>query len=175
MKTDIIDNDLIAASKNAAQYFKKKTEGGPAPDLDLFEFAYQLGAQAIRNTEVINDALYMLMVSDLSSHTFKNCADAVINSIRDIPGGHEFTGSIGHPPADCSDEEYLKTPGVADSPFVIGDVHMRNDTEVWGWLRFADSPIGKRARSIYAKGGRFSIRMAESHSGVEIIGWDLVN
>jgi len=171
MKT--IDKDIRNAAKDAAQYFKMKTEGGPAPDLELFEFAYRLGAQAVRNTEVVKDARYMVVLTDFTRSTFNHCRHLIVDAASNLQG-MTFRGAIGHPAPGCSDDEYLAMPSGGWEAFTVSDVRVKGDSECWGVVQFADSPIGKAARTIYTKGGRFSVRSVEREGSVEIITWDLV-
>ncbi len=168
MKT--IDEDIRDAAKDATQYFEKKTGRKPSPE---FEFAYHLGAQAVRNTEVIKDALYLVMLTDFTRSTFNHCRPLIIDAASNLQG-MSFQGAIGHPDPECSDEEYLTMPGSGHEAFTVTDVMVKGDSECWGVVQFADSPIGKAARTIYAKGGRFSVRSVEREDSVRIITWDLV-
>jgi hypothetical protein len=51
---------------------------------------------------------------------------------------------------------------------------MRPESKCWGTVRFTDTLVGKRARLIYVKGGRFSVRSVDRGNLVEIVTWDLV-
>lgn len=172
-KMKAIDENICNAAKNAVQYFKMKTEGGPAPDLKLFEFAYQKGAQAVRNTEVVKDALYLVMLTDFTRFTFNHCRHLIIDAASNLQG-MTFRGAIGHPGSECTDDEYLTMPIGGHEAFTVFDVIVKDNSECWGVVQFADSPIGKAACTIYAKGGRYSVRSVERESSVEIITWDLV-
>ena len=123
--------------------------------------------------EYSKDECYTIELSDFTQPNFSHIHALIITAACHL-GDSVLRGSIGHPHADCTDEDYLSMPCDSETPFTISNVHMRPGSKCWGTVRFTDTPVGKRARLIYMQGGRFSVRSVDRGSAVEIVTWDLV-
>ena len=120
-----------------------------------------------------SDECYITELSDFTQPKFGHIRTLITIAAYHL-GDSVLRGSIGHPHADCTDEDYLSMPCDSETPFTISNVHMRHGSKCWGTVRFTDTPVAKRARLIYTQGGRFSVRSVDRGSAVEIVTWDLV-
>ena len=123
--------------------------------------------------EYSKDECYTIELSDFTQPKFGHIRTLITIAAYHL-GDSVLRGSIGHPHADCTDEDYLSMPCDSETPFTISNVHMRPGSKCWGTVRFTDTLVGKRARMIYVKGGRFSVRSVDRGNLVEIVTWDLV-
>lgn len=117
-----------------------------------------------------------VLLTDFSKDRFnytEESMQAQVGKLKD----ETLYGRIGHPPADCSDEEFFGLPGGDARAFKITNVQLLG-MQCYGTVVFEDSVTGRTAKNMFKMGSRFSIRAAASDFGPfsvleKIVTWDL--
>lgn len=117
-----------------------------------------------------------VLLTDFSEDRFNYTEESVQAQVGELKG-ETLYGRIGHPPADCSDEEFFGLPGGDARAFKITNVQLLG-MQCYGTVIFEDSVTGQTAKNMFKMGSRFSIRAAASDFGPfsvleKIVTWDL--
>ena len=117
-----------------------------------------------------------VLLTDFSRDRFNYTEESLQEQIE-LLNGKTLHGRIGHPPADCSDEEFFSLSKGDATAFKISNVQLLG-MQCYGTVVFEDSVTGRTAKNMFKMGSRFSIRAADSNFGPfsvleKIVTWDL--
>jgi hypothetical protein len=117
-----------------------------------------------------------VLLTDFSRDRFNYTEESVQDQVGELKD-ETLYGRIGHPSADCSDEEFFSLPDGDARAFKITNVQLLG-MQCYGTVVFEDSVTGRTAKNMFKMGSKFSIRAAASDFGPfsvlkKIVTWDL--